>query len=459
MSFALKDWWLTWALKARSAEIRRRAVERLEGRTDAAALALLQRAVQDPDAAVRRSAVAALGRFKEEEAIALLVRCLRDPDEQVQETAVAALRHTESRSVLPALVGLLGQGSARLQYRLAQTLQMLGWRPAGPEEEALYAVANGDYDRAAAIGGPAIPLLARRLRQGDYAERQAVVRALTRASDPGVPRLLTEALRDMDATVRTAAADGLAALGAKEAVPPLIRALKDPVHTVRAAAAAALGQLQDLQAVQPLIAALEDPQWEVRVAALEALGRLGDRRAFSSVAACLEDSEEEVRQQAAETLGVVGDASVVEKLIRTLLDPHAGVRQAAARALHRIDPCWQRSQQAQELLPVVEAALQSREAGVRLAAANLIRQITGLSPAELAQQRSPVHLAQRHVMAAQTLESLAQDADPDVRLAAVQTLGRLRLSRSLAVLQDCLLDPDPEVAAAAREALSACHGS
>jgi len=268
-----------------------------------------------------------------------------------------------------------------------------------------------------------------------------------------------EALRDEDATVRAAAADGLGQLGVGAAVPALIRALKDAAPAVRAAAAVALGQLRDPQAVDPLIAALEDAQWEVRTAALEALGRLGDRRAWSSVVARLEDVDQEVRQQAAETLGVVGDETVVEKLVLTLLDPHAGVRQAAARALYRIDPGWQRSERVRQLLPKVEAALQHRDVSVQLAAATLLRQITGLSPAELAQQRSRGHPTHRREAAAGILESLVQDADPDVRLTAVEALGRLGLSRSRAVLERCLSDPDPAVAAATLDALSGCHGS
>lgn len=453
----LQDWWLERCLGSRSVMTRQRAVERLAGRADPAAMRLLRLAAQDPDAAVRRAAMSALGQAGSDEAVQLLAAGLRDGDEQVQETAVLALRRVGGPNAVHALSRALGQGSSRVQFRVAQALEALGWRPAGPEEETAWSVARGEYERAAELGGVALPLLARRLREGEYAERLSVVRSLIRCEDAGAGSLLMEALRDPDAAVRTAAAEGLGLRMHAPAVPALIRLLKDPMPQVRAAAAAALGQLRDGAAVEPLIRALEDAQWEVRAAALEALGRLGDRRAFPSVAARLEDSEQEVREQAAETLGVVGDESVVEKLVLTLMDPHSGVRQAAARALHRIDPGWQRSPRVQNLLPTLQSALHHRDPGVQLAAAGLIRQITGLSPGELERQGgalSPVH---RREAAARALELLAGDFDAAVRLAAVRALGRLGLRRSIPALQARLNDPHPSVAAGAHEALQRCH--
>lgn len=453
----LLDWWLERCLGMRSVTARQRAVERLAGRNDPPALRLLARAARDTEPSVRRAAMSALGQAGSEEAVTILVNGLHDPDEQVQETAVLALRRIGGPAAVTALARVLGHGPPRVQFRAAQALEALGWKPGGPAEEAAWAVARGEFDRAARLGSVALPLLGRRLREGEYAERLSVVRALAGSGDPGAGTLLMEALRDPDAAVRTAAAEGLGLRAHVAAVPALIRLLKDPMPQVRAAAAAALGQLRDSAAVEPLIAALEDSQWEVRAAALEALGRLGDRRAFASVAARLEDKEQEVREQAAETLGVVGDESVVEKLVLTLLDPHAGVRQAAARALHRIDPGWQRSPRVQSLLPTIQSALEHRDPGVQLAAASLIRQVTGLTPAELARQGSPMQQARRQQAAARALEMLSGDEDPAIRLAAVQALGRLGLTDSIPALEARLNDPNPWVAAGAREALQRCH--
>lgn len=456
MEPVLRDWWIERCLASGSAAAKLRAVERLAGRTDLAALRLLRQAARDPDPEIRCLALNTAAQIPNAETLDILIGALRDADDRVAETAILALRQKGAAPAIPALFSLLTHRSRRVRFRAAQTLEVLGWRAAGPEEMAAWEVACGHYDRAALLGGPALPGLARCLREGEYVERLAVVRALAQCPAAGATPLLIDALRDPEAAVRAAAAEALGLRPTDASVTALIRALKDPAALVRAAAATALGQTRNPAALDPLIAILADPQWEVRVAALEALGRLGDPRAFDPVAARLEDTDHEVRQQAAETLGIVGDERVVEKLVLTLMDPHGGVRQAAARALHRIDPGWQRSPRVQALLPTIQSALQHQDPAVQLAAAGLVRQISGLSPAELARRGSAALPAQHQQAAAATLEELASDPDPEVRLTAVEELARLRLPRSRAVLLACCSDPHPTIAAKAQAVLRLC---
>jgi HEAT repeat protein len=188
---------------------------------------------------------------------------------------------------------------------------------------------------------------------------------------------------------------------------------------------------------------------------LEALGQLGDKRAVPPVAAKLTDSDPEVRQRAVATLAELGDESVIEKLVLAIVDEHSGVRQAAARALTEVDPGWYRSEQVQQLLPTLRAALKHRDAGVQYAASTLLRQITGLGPVEAAASSPQPHPPQAQPAAIEILCALLGDADAEVRLAAAESLGRLRSPAASEALKAAAKDSVSWVQAAAREALAA----
>ena len=62
-----------------------------------------------------------------------------------------------------------------------------------------------------------------------------------------------------------------------------------------------------------------------------------------------------------------------------MIDEQMGVRQAAARAAMMVDPYWQRSPRMQAVLPELQVALQQGDSGVQVAAAGLLRRLTGRS--------------------------------------------------------------------------------
>jgi len=202
--------------------------------------------------------------------------------------------------------------------------------------------------------------------------------------------------------------------------------LKDGNRNVRVAAVSALGQLAAKESTIPLMEMVADDEWEVRAALAEALGRIGDRSALPAVVELVKDSDQEVRQNAVAALGRLGDESAIDSLVLGMIDEDMGVRQAAARAAAMLHPYWQRSPRIQALVPELQAAMHRGDAGVQVAAAGLLRRLTGLS-ATVLESPSP---APAPIPVGDSLTEFFQrmlnDPDEDVRLAAAEALARGR---------------------------------
>ncbi len=167
---------------------------------EARSIRLLISPLEDDDAEVRRRATEALGELKDPRAVQLLVTELEDSDHQVRQAAFRAL--------------------ARMD-----------WQPASGHDRVVAAIANREWERAAAAGPDAL--------------------------DP-----LRAALGDAEPFVRLQAARALGVLGDAGAVEPLIAAIEKalPRATGRgvwegavAAEARALGKIGDVRAVNILV--------------------------------------------------------------------------------------------------------------------------------------------------------------------------------------------------------------
>jgi HEAT repeat protein len=128
----------------------------------------------------------------------------------------------------------------------------------------------------------AVPLLIAIAQQpGESDQRTAAVYVLGLLGDPRALGPLVQVLRNSreDAQLRSHAAEALAYIGKRRAVPALIAALADPAPALRLWCAFALGELGDTRAVAPLerLAARDGTPgpgwWTVGEEAREALTR------------------------------------------------------------------------------------------------------------------------------------------------------------------------------------------
>ena len=203
---------------------------------------------------------------------------------------------------------------------------------------------------------------------------------------------------------------GLKKLGAP-AVDHLIGMLSSRVPFTAECAATALGQVGDRRALAPLVAALKPvglsgPYFPE--AAAEALGRIGDVSAVESLLGVVkQEYDERLLAAAAEAMGRLGDKRAIGPLTRLLDHSHFSVRVAAARALCARD--WQPRE------PALAAQC--------LLLARRWKALTDLGP-----------------VAVPTLISGLDAEDDDVRVSAVQSLGKIVDRRAIAPLVDHLAD-------------------
>lgn len=280
------------------------------------------------------------------------------------------------------------------------------------------------------------PLAQLILQHGDRDVRRQALKALGRIGDPIAIRCVTCALEDENGHVRAAAATVLGNWIDQSGIEPLCeRLLVEPFADVRAAildtlcanphpligevlmglllhhereevreaAARGLGRLRPPAALRPLLDVAGDPSWLVRAAIIEAIGRYPVRAAFEALRLALTDDHEKVRLASLLALAVRGEPDIEEiLLVQGLGDSDLWVRYRAAEAL-----------------------------GVR------------------------------HAEAALSALALIAKSDHEpsfLRRIAIEALGQLGDLRAGETISELMWDHNPDVSAAAAQALDALQG-
>jgi HEAT repeat protein len=220
----------------------------------------------------------------------------------------------------------------------------------------------------------------------------------------------------------------------------------------------AVARLGGTRAVETLKPLLRDPVWDVRRAAAAALGRLKDARAVEALAGALRDDDADVREASAMALGNVSDRRAIGPLVKALADSTSGVRRIAAAALSRIDEDWSASAEAQTAVEELKSALQDKDADLRYAVGKLLSSLGVQTPETdvMMPGETPTSSPEkRRKLAVSLLLATLCDADPVLRQAAAESLGRLGEPRAEPALQRALRDADAGVRQAAEQALLA----
>jgi HEAT repeat protein len=333
------------------------------------------------------------------------------------------------------------------------------------------------------------------LHSEDADVRLLAAAALGEAGNARAREALQSALNDPDANVGSAAAEALGLLGDRRSVRPLMALLERGEFWTRAAAIVALGRLGDPRALQGLAAVIHDPQ--LASAAAAAIGEIGDPGGLAILRKALE-AEGEPRGAALDAVArIFGHAPLIEvpdwlrsavarsegELIAQFRsDPGAEVARllaiagtdAASDALlaGAADP---------DLQATAAAALESLPVELRTTA--VLRRLNDVPHGIRARLLGLLPPLDDPAAIDTVVEQLAAD-DPEARAAAAEVLGRsrvqlvmdalerrigrpeMRLGVALALgrlgtercepLVGLLRDEDPEVRAAAAEALGRC---
>jgi len=499
-------------LASADADLRMQAALILGQRRDARAIPALMRALEDADPNVRFHAIEALSALQATQAVDALIRIAETRDFFLSFPAIQALaRLGDSRVaarlvplmtddllggvvvdalgvlgddlVAPPLVALLAQPRAPADA-VAEALAALYDRydarygagdqiaavvrrtiTAPATQNLLDAVDRVSSDRlpglARVLGwlhGPAVQRALTRLL-GQPRVRAQVVEALVRYG-AGVVDLLVEQLSAEDLETREAAAVALGRIGDRRATPALVSALAD--RELAVPAAGALARIGDGEAFDALLALIGDPDSEIRQVAIAALNSIGHRdmprrvqvllesadplvresavriagyfgygECLSRVIACCADGSETVRRTAVEQLPMFDDPDAVRALSRALGGDTPPVRAAAAAAFARAH--------ASDAIEPLTRALGDADAWVRYFA------LRSLGSFEHAPAASAIR------------ERLDGDPAGQVRLVAIDALGRLQPPDILSILEPLSQSGDADVARAAIGALRHVH--
>lgn len=350
---------------------------------------------------IRRAAAAALGSIGDPRAVSPLITALGGEDPGLASLAAGALGKIGDSRAFDPLLGHLGHPSALVRQSVIGAVNSLGH----PDHTA----------RMLAL-----------LEAPDPLVRAGAVKSLGYFGDPAAAGGLLAAARDEDPEVRQAALETLAFSDHPQVPGVLMAALESAQAPERAAAARALAFLEPAQALPLLAKAAADPDPWVRLYACRSLGRLGSPRGIPIIRQAAAGAPPHVGRTAAEALGKIGGADILPALRELLESPSAEVGEAALRALS--------AARLPAALEMLCTALEQGSSRQRLAAAESLSNFeSGEAACALA-------------------EAARGDPRPEVRRAAIASLGRCGHPRSLTELVD--LSAQPQVREWALDALA-----
>lgn len=501
-------------LENEDANLRIQAALILGERRDPRAIGPLLARIEDSDVNVQFHAIEALGRLQAREAADALLAIAERGDFFLAFPAIQALSRVGHPSIAPRLVPLLADDLLRApvvellgelgdEDVIAPLVDLLN-AAAAPAEVMAEALAglHDRYERYYAAGEHIAALVRRRItaagtqvildavhrvaadrlpalaRVLGWLEGEAVQRALTRLlghgglraqvvealvrHGSGVVALLLEQLGAEDLEVRQAAAVALGRIGDPRATPALVRALADP--EVAVPAAGALARIGDRTAFEGLLALLGDADPAVRQAAVAALNSIGHPDMPARVLPLLEDRDESIRESALRIAGYFGYPECFDAVLARTRDESEAVRRAAVESLPFFDD--------PRAVSALAQALERDTPAVRAGAASALGRIgtpealdtlaKGLDDPDawvrFATLRAlgPIRDAR---FGPRLLDALRDDPAPQVRLAAIDAVGRMGTAEALDALEPLTRSADPDLADAAIRAIGHIEGA
>lgn len=396
------------------------------------------------DELLRAAVAEALGQLGDEVVAVPLVRLLNEPDAPSEvvadaladlyaryETRYGAGEHIASlvrRHIGPAGTQNLLDAVGRVHSdRLRGIARVLGWLSGPAAERALTRLLGQRAVRAQVVealvryGAGVVDLLIEQLRAEDLDTRQAAAVALGRIGDARATAALADSLSDPELALPAAGA--LARIGDGAAFGALMALVGHDDTAVRQAAVAALNSIGHADMPIRIVTLLDDANPNVRESAVKIAGYFGYPQCTARVLARCSDPSEAVRRAAVEHLPFFEDPAAVPALIHALASDTPPVRAAAAGALAHVDP--------DQAIPPLAAALGDADPWVRYFALRSLGDLgrPGVTPV--------------------VLDLVRRDPAGQVRLAAIDVLGRLNAAGATAVLEPLTMLEERDLARAA----------
>ena len=420
-------------------------------------LGLLIEQLHAEDLDIRRAAVMAIGRIGDPTAVPELIRLLSDDPELIIPTA-GALAKIGDRQAFEALLPLLGYRNPAVRQAVIGALNSIGHPDMGNAmAERLQSENPLIRESAVRIAGyfgysQCIPLIEAACRDANETVRKTAVEHLPFFDDRNYLPLLEKSLFEDTPKVRAAAARALGHMDAKGAAPLLIRGLCDPDSWVRYFSAISLGKLDAAEAEAELVRVAEsDPSDHVRIAAAKALGRIGSTHSLDVLKALIRHENPDVARAAIAGLGYLRHPAARDILLQMLQAEHPQDRLCAIQALESDEsPTTIAKLQwvaASDSDPAVSSA--AIEALARCSHAEAVRSLIHLTVDRRLREPVVSALAGMPENRIGWVASGLEHPNPEVRIAMIDALGRMKRADATEMILGCLNDSDWRVRMAA----------
>lgn len=351
-------------------------------------------ALVDGDEEVKYAAVKGVGLIRERRAVKILISILRDLDSGIPEDEEKVICIYNALKEIGDEEGLLLGVSTYGTDTPVPVIDILGELKSGKAAGYLIDIFEG----------------------ADRERKRAVVAAVGRIGNVNSVDFLAEALEDESGYVRKEAADALANMGSKKALPCLFMRLEREHYD------------------------------DVREVLLSAIVKIGKSGAYNGLVTLINSSNPETREMGARGLGMLSDERAVLMLIKSVNDESANVRKASVGALS--------SFKKPEVKEALKVALMDGEPGVRVAA---VQAVAGIGGNGAVAELSPLLSDPEPWVRSQTIEVLGEiggkgmvkvviaaldDPNPIVRVSAIRSLGKLKVKSSATALKEFLARTD-----------------
>ena len=301
-----------------------------------------------------------------------------------------------------------------------------------------------------------VPDLIEHFSEWDNAGARASYAKVVQIGEPAIP-YLAKALKDPRKNVRWVSVRALGAIGGEEVLPPLLKALKDGDKDVRRYAAFFLGKwgAGNKEVAAALHKALYDRNRQVVWHVILGLDQLGDTsykrdtRLVNALCQRLKSTDDECREHAADALAMIGSPRACAPLVKALAYPKATPRCRATigRTIARIG--------SRDAVPLLVALLtdQGKKKDARYSAAQPLRELADpdanerilpltTSSEEWLREAAVIALGFKdNAAAVARLSEMAEDENERyrVRECAAESLGRIGDPRGINSLAKALV--------------------
>ena len=424
------------------AAVRARAAVALGRLQDSTLVPALGALLSDPSDEVRASAAFALGQTYSVSSAAHLEAFASDRSDYVKAVAVEALGKTRSRQAVRPLIRILGSRKKDLASRAALSLAFVGdstalsalWKAAGSKDEetrwhVAYALENIPHSKS-------LKVLAKLAKDKSWLVRSYAARALGKIPSDGSAAVLVGLSSDEDWHVRVNAARSFGAFPASAAVPQLASMLGDKSFQVKATACASLARLASGDAADFITRLTFDNSALVRAEAVRALILSNKQTVQDLMDQLLKRDVWFVRASLYEALGEARVDGALAKLQDAFkAEPDARARAAAVVGAGKL--------KSGDALPF----LQQASADPDIVVAACVCEAFG----EAGETRAAGTLLAMY-------ERWKDNPEPDVKIAAIEALTRLKAVGALETYRDALHDSDLRVRKAAYGAFDELWG-